>query len=192
MITDARGKPMPEGFADSMRAVAWEARRMAFRGNGWYANADDVAQVGFEALVRVAARFDAGRGVPFGVYAMIRARGAMADYIRLQGGYRRKVRPQVVSLDDETGRHYVETLADDGWASDPEASAMMKAEAEAVEEAILGLEPRRREIIQQRRSGMKLRQIAQAHTISVTRAAELIWDSGRKVQRALKEADGGP
>ena len=46
------------------------------------ADRQELASAGFEALVRAAASFDAGRGVPFGAYARQRIRGAQIDELR--------------------------------------------------------------------------------------------------------------
>lgn len=158
---------------------------MAYKSGHWHAHSDDVAQEGFAALVVAAGRFDPDRGVPFYAYGMMRAVGAMKDYIRVQTGIRRKHRFQIVSLEGVNTFRLAEGMADDSWAVDPEARAMMKAEAEQIEKAILGLEPRRRAVVQARCTGKTLRQIAAEHGISVTRTAELFWDAGRKIRHEL-------
>jgi RNA polymerase sigma factor for flagellar operon FliA len=57
-----------------------------------YVNRDDLMSAGMLALVLSARSFDPSRGVPFGPYAAIRIRGALADELRLMDWASRAVR----------------------------------------------------------------------------------------------------
>lgn len=180
---DAFHGDMPDGFGEAMRQVSWLACNMARKAGGPARGieADDVAQEGFAALVGAARRFDRTRNVPFGAYAMIRAKGAMADYIRGQTGGRRRTHLEIVAEEDMDGIASVEI--------GPEERAVMKAEAEALDESILGLEPKRQAAVQARMAGRRLREIAAEQGLSVTRVAELLWSASRKVRRELRDRD---
>ncbi len=53
---------------------------------------DEFESAGYEALVRVAMRYDPSKGVPFQAYAYIRVRGAMIDAVRAANPAPRRIR----------------------------------------------------------------------------------------------------
>lgn len=61
---------------------------------------DDLVQEGRLGLIEAAGRFQTGRGAQFATFATGRVRGAILDYIRREGGGRRRDGPVVmVSLE---------------------------------------------------------------------------------------------
>ena len=60
-----------------------------------YVDMDDVVSLGMTGLVEAAARYDAGRGVPFDTFALYRIRGAIYDGLRRMSRVPRRVQQQI-------------------------------------------------------------------------------------------------
>lgn len=63
-----------------------------------YMEVDDLINIGFVGLLESLERFDSSKGVPFQVYAELRIRGAMIDFLRKQDWVPRSVRQRAASL----------------------------------------------------------------------------------------------
>jgi RNA polymerase sigma factor for flagellar operon FliA len=83
---------------DNMALVGHMVREMLFRVPA-HVHRDDLASAGYAALVTAAQNFDAGRGIPFGRFAVMRVRGALLDELRGMDWASRSVRARARRAD---------------------------------------------------------------------------------------------
>jgi RNA polymerase sigma factor for flagellar operon FliA len=83
---------------DNMALVGHMVREMLFRVPA-HVQRDDLASAGYAALVTAAQGFDAGRGIPFGRFAVMRVRGALLDELRGMDWASRSVRARARRAD---------------------------------------------------------------------------------------------
>jgi RNA polymerase sigma factor for flagellar operon FliA len=131
------------------------AARMA-HGARPYLEMDDLINIGTEALLRAAERYDPKRGVSFGTFAYLRVRGAMCEGIgvvapltrglvrRRRGRPERRAHPIVLRFDE---RDMCPGLA--GWAGEEELTSALDAArlTPRLKEALGALEKRDRQLI---------------------------------------------
>jgi len=127
-----------------------------FHGARLYLEMDDLINIGTEALLRAAERYDPGRGVAFGTFAYLRVRGAMCEGIgvvapltrglvrRRRGRPERRVRPTVLRFDE---RNLCEGLT--SWARDEDMTRALDTArlAPRLTVALGALEERDRQLI---------------------------------------------
>lgn len=147
---------------------------------------EDLASIGRLALIRAAERYEASLGVPFGVYARYRVRGAMLDSMR-RGNYEFELHEEVAAdFEDSPGNNEsAGIVVPIDERPNAESEARSREMLRLIRAAIEGLDPAERYAILARAEGESYRAIGQHFGHFESWAYALVERARHKLKRSL-------
>jgi RNA polymerase sigma-70 factor (ECF subfamily) len=162
-----------DAFGELVRIHQTAVFNVCLRLMGSAAEAEDLAQEAFVRAFRKLNTFDSER--PFGPWIRRVAANLCINNLR-------RVRPTTLSLEED------HDLAIDGTEADPEARRMLRERDETLREAILGLPPRDRAVIELRHfQSMSYSEIADELGISVGDVKSHLYRARHRLAERLRD-----
>lgn len=147
---------------------------------------EDLAQDVWVTILPLVDRYDMARGVPLAGWLYPRARGAVIDALRMDTGFRRLHRPQMLSLSTPRSRAIAGHRREPGrtrqWEIDEATSIEAGTEVEDRDElarAMRRMSPRGRAVLVARVGGEKAVSIAARLGVSPARVSQIVNEAKR-------------